>query len=510
MSRNIFLHLTRNTFLDLIKNTFLDLKFWLKWCFIITCWISYAAFEVDGFSPRAVSMGGAFSTIRGDLNSLLYNPSGLAELERHTISLSYGLIYPDLSDNSKISQNYFAYGGEILGQKIAVSYRTFGVDSLYGERTISISYAKKLRKLLLGATLKNMNLSFDFAEKNNASDNAGNKTGMPDEYFNKAVLTAYSFDAGFIIPVSRRIYAGLKAVDINQPKIGENDSVNMKLGGGVAYQHPFMNFAVDFETRKFTQNNDFEAKTGFERKFRIQNGALFFRTGFETGSRNLNRISAGGGIKINGVSIDYAFSIPLGTFKNSGIHRISISYRFAEEPPDREIQELIKEEIILRQNAELKVKEYEARIKELESELMGAKEVEKKKRIDEEKLKIEAERKKAKESYIEAYSIALKNYYKQLETDITYTRRIEILEDIISKYSQYVDVSEARAELNKAKRALEIGRLDFDTSWSFYKKIALRGASQQERKEVLERILKKYRIYGFDMSEVQEELKKLK
>ncbi|MCS7185237.1 MAG: hypothetical protein NZ870_04885, partial [bacterium] len=193
---------------------------------------------------------------------------------------------------------------------------------------------------------------------------------------------------------------------------------------------------------------------------------------------------------------------------------IAITYRFGEEPPDAEIQALIKEEVIARQNAERKAKEYEAKLEELQNRLKELESVrldeEKRRLLLEEQRRIEGERRRAKENYFEAYSIAMKNYYKQIETNTTYAKRIAMLEEIVNRYSPYVDVSEAKTELSKVKRAYEIGKIDFDTSWSFYKKVAERGASPAERKDILERIIRKYKIYGFDMSQVEAELRKLR
>ena len=59
-----------------------------------------------------------------------------------------------------------------------------------------------------------------------------------------------------------------------------------------------------------------------------------------------------------------------------------------------------------------------------------------------------------------------------------------------------------RAEL-KAKK-------DYDLSMSFYARLAQQGASAEERRSMLERIVQKYRDAGIDVRSAEDELKRLK
>src|SRR3989344_895249 len=50
---------------------------------------AFAAFEDCGFSPRAVSLGGAMTAVAGDPVSQFYNPATLGSLRRSALSTNY-------------------------------------------------------------------------------------------------------------------------------------------------------------------------------------------------------------------------------------------------------------------------------------------------------------------------------------------------------------------------------------------------------------------------------------
>ena len=52
---------------------------------------------------RAIAMGSAYSALSGDPNSLIYNPSGITNMDQMQLSAAYGRLYPGLSDSSNIS-----------------------------------------------------------------------------------------------------------------------------------------------------------------------------------------------------------------------------------------------------------------------------------------------------------------------------------------------------------------------------------------------------------------------
>ena len=76
---------------------FLFLTFLVFLLLIILAPKSYASiFDMYGIGTRAISMGSAYTAVADDVYSAYYNPAGLAQLDKHELSLSYMYSSPSL------------------------------------------------------------------------------------------------------------------------------------------------------------------------------------------------------------------------------------------------------------------------------------------------------------------------------------------------------------------------------------------------------------------------------
>jgi hypothetical protein len=118
---------------------------------------------------------------------------------------------------------------------------------------------------------------------------------------------------------------------------------------------------------------------------------------------------------------------------------------------------------------------------------------------------------KATKEYEAAYQASYRAYRVQVERGASLAKRLELLSALIRKYeNKGVDLSGARNEQERVKSDLAQVSNDFRITWDFYKKTVAQGAEAEERVSVLERMVKKYRRSGIDLSEVTGELEKLK
>ena len=99
----------------------------------------------------------------------------------------------------------------------------------------------------------------------------------------------------------------------------------------------------------------------------------------------------------------------------------------------------------------------------------------------------------------------------KVQRGATLVERIKMLEEILGVYHEKpVDVSRARAELEKTRSDLAQAEADYRITLDFYRKTVAEGAEAIERISLLERMSKKYGRAGVDISEVTRELEELK
>ncbi|MBI4676747.1 MAG: PorV/PorQ family protein [Elusimicrobia bacterium] len=281
-----------------------------------------AQFLKIGVGARAVGMGGAYTAAGDDLNSMAWNPGGMASLTKREA----GAMYANL-----VAETHYSFMG--YGQP--TKYGTFGAGIMYlgqgsldgrdsqgranggftaSDMALGVSYAKTvLPRLGLGVNVKLVRT------------NVGSDTG-----YSVAFDLGSRYDLGRMGPGS--LAAGLAVLNLGPGiRLHEQSSdLPLVLATGLGYNLPFgLNFGLDFRNRPYAGSS--EVSLGTELAVVPQ---LALRMGYASThglisgaykTSDLMGLAAGFGVKAYGMSLDYSMT-PFGGLGNS--HRISLGSRF--------------------------------------------------------------------------------------------------------------------------------------------------------------------------------------
>jgi hypothetical protein len=343
-------------------------------------------------------------------------------------------------------------------------------------------------------------------------------------------------DLGALYQIQPRLRAGLALLNLNQPDIGlvNSQPLPMVTRLGVVYEPKFMKAAADLTRRAaFDGSADTRLNLGAERGWLFRRyGTVSVRGGVAFGGRDYRQMTLGGGYELNGVGVDYVYTIPMGAANVTGnTHNFALSYKFGRTPAEDELLALIVQEkeataraeeaLRLAEAESLHMKEDRDRLmqentlalekmrQDLENSRRAGGAVAPRELTPEERARLA--RDKALREFTTAYEAAFRGYSAEVERGSTLTRRIEQLKEILEKYKDKgVNVSRAEREMEKVKNDFAQISTDYKLTLDFYRKNAAQGADPQEQISLLERMIKKYNRSGIDLSEAKNELSKLK
>ncbi|OGR90507.1 MAG: hypothetical protein A2992_07480 [Elusimicrobia bacterium RIFCSPLOWO2_01_FULL_59_12] len=312
---------------------------------LFTPFAVHAAFEDTGTGARPTVMGGTYVAAGDDVQSLMYNPAGLAALRYRELSSEYSRLYTGLTDGSNLGQYFMGYGQPIKwGGTIAAGWKQFNLDELYSERTLSLGYGEWItERVAAGLAVKQLHHSFG-APSISVDDN-GNITNTAPSFFSQYgnASTAYSFDLGLLVRWTHRYAMGLSIQDVSEPNIALNPNdheiVPKTVRLGVSYKgNRGLTLAGGLTTRESLANQRDTTWTGAAEKWwnLKDNTAVGARGSLATGSRSFNQMAMGAGYRFGLYQIDYAFvfnltGVTLGN--TAGTHRFSLGVRFGGEVP---------------------------------------------------------------------------------------------------------------------------------------------------------------------------------
>lgn len=303
-----------------------------------------AIFDDTGTGARPTALGGAYVSMGDDTQSLMYNPAGLARMERKEFTSEYSRLYMGLTDGSNISQFFLGYGQRIsYGGTLAFGWKQLTLDSLYAERTLSLGYGEWLTdRIAIGGALKQ--LYHSFGVPTTIVDNSGNvQAGQPTFFSqNGNSNTAYSSDLGFLFKATDRHTVGLAVQDMNEPNVALSNEyrriVPRTLRAGLSYrvQEGFQ-ISGALTTRENLDNQNDKTWTGaFERWWKFQNdSAVAVRGSLSAGSREFRQFAFGPSYRVGGFQADYSVIMNLAGISvgdTVGTHRFSLSYQFGAPP----------------------------------------------------------------------------------------------------------------------------------------------------------------------------------
>jgi len=506
--------------------------------FLLSATAGYSSFEPLPLGGRPAGMGEAYSAIADDVFSLYYNPAGVMQMNRPEIGTYYSRLFMGLSDNSQISRMFLGYAQPLgnsgkLGSA-GISYFALDLPGLYKEEGYGLTYGREFKHLLnLGGTVKMLSKKIGSDEY---SDNAinpvtGKATNSPDPLLASGrSASAVGLDLGFQYRLSRAYALGGCARNINAPDVALGSTADRAPAVyTAALARKMRTGSLDLEVLQWkgTENN-VRFMLGGEKWF--SNG-FGLRAGGGVGSRNFSSLSFGASYKLESLQLDYASVLPLeGVQGTMGMQQISLIVRLGKPPVDPLEQQLIreKEERIRAETEARYAKAERDRLKAQLYALTEEKSKEDKNRSEEaaQKALKEAESQKAKynreapatnvdtggrREIVNQYADALAEYNRRVRAGGTLKEKQEMLREIILKFKESgVDISTVDRELKSLNVDEARAKKDFDLSMNFYKRLVQQGASTDDRRGMLKRIIEKYKGTGIDIKPAQDELDSLK
>ncbi|OGS21977.1 MAG: hypothetical protein A2252_00345 [Elusimicrobia bacterium RIFOXYA2_FULL_39_19] len=268
-----------------------------------------------GVGARPVGMGGAFAGLSDDINSIYWNPAGLAQLKNREMTAAY------LSWLEGINSQYLAYAGPLKDNKgvigVSINSLTSGAINKYdisgtlngstsaGAMAIGVTYAKG--ELMKGSK----NLSGGITIKMVQETLADKSISVPVVDLGLLSKKAFSNNKMSLGVNIQNLGSGVKYINEVDPL-----PQNIKVGIGYKTNEKTM-VCVDYNV---PNDNAGYINAGVEYKL---NEMINLRAGYKTGTDIDMGVRAGFGIFKNNVGIDYAYA----GYGDLGItHRVSLNY----------------------------------------------------------------------------------------------------------------------------------------------------------------------------------------
>jgi len=272
-----------------------------------------------GVGARAIGMGEAYVAQADDVSSLYWNPAGLALMQERQASFMYDQMYQDLKfqnanvgiplENGAIggSLSYLSYG-DIAG--FDQSGAATGNQTAYsGVATLGAAFLGN--QWSAGANIKGIQEKLADEKANGAAFDVGGNVIYP-----KPVLGG-TMRFGAVV---QNLGSSMKFEQQSDPL-----PMDWKLGvAAVQMLDKKLNVSLDYTSPK---NDDAYVSGGFE-YWLVPFIAL--RAGYVNSKNEGNGMRAGIGLRIKGVSFDYAYA---GQGELGMSHRYELSFRFGEPRP---------------------------------------------------------------------------------------------------------------------------------------------------------------------------------
>lgn len=272
-----------------------------------------AQFLKIGIGARPIAMGGAYTALSSDANSMYWNPAGLTGFNGTQVSVMHNKWFQGI--------NY-----EFLGIAYADSNESafaFGLSFLWMDDIAITTFSDPLGSS--GNTFTARDLSFVFSYGHQFTEYlslGGSVKRIRSEIAEKSATTT-AFDAGAKLSTPLRgLTFGATIQNIGSGLKFVTDSGKLpliyKFGGAFTY--------LDMATISV------DVGKPIDNRFRINAGGEFvlldvlaLRAGYNSANELDHGVTGGAGIRFQKIGLDYAF-VPYGVLGNS--HRFSASYRF--------------------------------------------------------------------------------------------------------------------------------------------------------------------------------------
>lgn len=264
---------------------------------------------------RAVAMGGAYTALVDDANSLLYNPAGLAKVRGHEASFMHNQHFLD------ITQEYAAYASR---WGLGASFNTLR----FGD-TGRTTYSNPSGSGLGSVGMNSMALGAGYGRELSP----GLRAGAGFKYIHEAIAgvsaQGYAFDLGLqhepaFLP-GLRLGAAVQNLgpSVRFQRDSEKLPLNLRFGTAYGFKLLGLDHTAAFDVTKERSESPLFA-FGFET---LAAGVLPVRFGFNTRNDAGPGVSAGIGWRTESLRLDYAF-VPYGELGSA--HRFSVSVRWGK------------------------------------------------------------------------------------------------------------------------------------------------------------------------------------
>jgi hypothetical protein len=298
----------------------------------LVCSLCASVAWAGGFSKlpigaRVVTLGGSLVSVADDPNVLFYNPAGIASLPSLTFSTSYTRLFTGLDDNLRYFTGSVALRLGFVGT-VGVGLKAFMSDA-WKENELVASYGVELAEILtVGGSVKALHWS--------SAPPAG-RLAAPEAGMSHVTM---AFDAGAqslirdIFP-NNDIRVGIAFNDINRPSIAKNGSadakLDLKMSLGVTYiSHTYdyvatFHYTVAGPVKRYGIGAEFVAlkatMMGQEVVFLVRAGGGGLAAPGKQGD-----INGGFGIRLAGVTMDYAYAHQTELLYVGGTHHVTLRY----------------------------------------------------------------------------------------------------------------------------------------------------------------------------------------
>ncbi len=299
---------------------------------------SEAAFKDPGWGARPTGMGGAFTAVADDSNTMFFNPAGLANIKTYDACAMHAGLFTGL-DEVSIGLSLVSFAMPLHNSGGAgISWTNLNARDLYNENAFTVAYGHRfLPNLSGGVGLKYLGQGYTL-----------DRYAEEDEVFKDGDYSdAFTADLGLLYKPQSDITLALSGINVIPADIGRQyeDIVPTVIRAGAAYRIPNMVIMDQLPVRNIVTAVDFSWRFqdwgDTEDKLTVNMGVeawlldemLPVRAGADLSGSGIKNIALGTGFlkEISEVemSIDYSFMLPVNSVRDTyGSHRVSLSGKF--------------------------------------------------------------------------------------------------------------------------------------------------------------------------------------
>ena len=266
-----------------------------------------------GAGARSLAMGGAYVALADEASAPYWNPAGLTQVEEHQFLSMYAPFFEGVSHNfvsyvhplrswgNLAISDIFLYSGGY--EEVDMDGNVLDTNQSIFMNSVIFSYAGRIfRQLSLGANLKLVH--------ERVMRYSGNSQGI---------------DLGILYKPRDELSVGLVVQNVLQPKVTLIDDPNVyytNVKGGVAFNTYYNRLTLTADINKLVKEKAYFS-AGLEiSPWEKATFSSLKRLDLRAGVNHLQSFTCGIGVKINFLSLDYAFNI----HKMGNLHRFGLTF----------------------------------------------------------------------------------------------------------------------------------------------------------------------------------------